>query len=100
MQAMTEIERLEKAIFDLHGCHRAHVHSVPVHETFQGNVVWDGDVEEFRLIDHPRAKTAFAWSYKNDDRQTRYVAILGVPPVNTAIDSVRAYIVVQIQKQK
>jgi hypothetical protein len=73
---MNEIERLRQAIRDLHGCDSAHVQSVAVQETFQGNVVWEEDVEEFRLIDHPRAKTAFAWSYKNDAGETRYVAVL------------------------
>lgn len=97
---MNEIERLKQAIRDLHGCDSAHVQTIFAHETFQGKVVWDGDVEEFRLIDHPKAKTGFAWSYKNDAGETRYVAILGVPPVDTAVNAVRAYIVAEAQKQK
>ena len=57
-----------------------HVQTVAVHETFQGKVVWGGDVEVFLLVKHPRARRAYAWSYKNDVGETRYVAVLGVRP--------------------
>ena len=97
---MTEIARLQKAILDLHGCDSAYAETVAVHETFQGKVVWDGDVEVFPLAKHPRAKRAYAWSYKNDAGETRYVAVLGVPPINTPLDAVRAYIAAEAQKQK
>ena len=97
---MNEIERLRQAVRDLHGCDSARVQSVAVREMFQGKVVWEGNVEDFRLINHPRAKTAFAWSYKNDTGETRYVAVLAVPPVDTAVNAVRAYIVAESQKQK
>jgi hypothetical protein len=97
---MNDIERLKKAIQDLHGCDSKHMQAVHVHETFQGNVVWDGDVEVFLLENHPEAGTAYAWSYETDSGETRYVAILGLPPVDTAINAVRAYIVAQTQKEK
>ena len=96
---MTEIERLQKAIRDLHGCDSAHLASIPVLETFVSKTVWEGIVELFTLLDHPKAKEAYAWSYKTDDGQTRHVAVLSLPPVKTAIDAVRAYIAVQVQKQ-
>ena len=40
---------LGDAIRHMHGCEASHVESVPVHETFQGRVVWDGTVEVFDL---------------------------------------------------
>jgi hypothetical protein len=52
------------------------------------------------LVDHPKAKEGYAWSYKADNGETRYFAVLGVPPISTAIDAVRAYIASQAQKQK
>ena len=74
--------------------------TVAVHETFQGKIVWDGDVEVFLLIDHSRARRVYAWSYKGDNGETRRVAVLGVPPIDTPLDAVRAYIAAEAQKQK
>ena len=97
---MTEIERLQKAIRDLHGCDSTYLTSVPVRETFQGKTAWEGIVEVFLLAYHVTAKRAYAWSYKADNGETRYVAVLGVPPVESALDAVRAYIASQAQQQK
>ena len=98
---MTEIERLQKAIKDLHGCDSSHLVTTPVREEFQGKVVWEGDVNVFQLENHPsKTIVAYGWSYKTDDGEMQYVAVLGIPPVHTALDAVRAYIASHIQKQK
>jgi hypothetical protein len=91
---MTELERLRKTILDLHGCDSGHIASISVRETHQGKAAWEGNVESFRLVGHPRAKEAFAWSYQADDQQTRYVTVLALPPVTNASDAVRAYFAV------
>ena len=96
---MTEIERLEKAIWDLHGYKSKHSRSMAVHETFEGETVWQGVVEVFELDSHPRAKVAYAWSYKADSGERRYVAVLGVPPINSPQDAVRAYVVTEAVKK-
>jgi hypothetical protein len=96
---MTEIERLQKAILDLHGCYSSHVETVPVCQTFQGKVVWEGDVEVFLILNHLVVKKAYAWSYKNDTGKMQYVAVLHVPPVNTALDAVRTYIAAQANER-
>jgi len=96
---MNDLGKLKKAIFDLHGCDSAHAASIAVHETFERKTVWRGTVEVFSLINHPTAKDAYAWSYETDAGETRYVAVLGVPPINSAYDAVRAYIVAESQKQ-
>lgn len=95
---MTELERLQQAVKDLHGCESEHVESVAVREVFQGQTAWEGTVEVFRLLDHPKGKQAYAWTYKTDEGKRQYVAVLGVPPVNSPIDAVRAYIVSQAKK--
>jgi len=97
---MTEIERLDKAILDLHGCKSNHNRSVAVHETSEGKTVWEGIVEVFDLENHSLAKIAYAWSYKGDDGKTRYVAVLGVPPINSPKDAVRAYVVADYKKKQ
>ena len=38
----------------LHGGKAKHIESVPVTELFNGQVVWDGVVEVFKLKGHPK----------------------------------------------
>ena len=92
---MSEIARLQKAIRDLHGVESTHLRSEPVHETFQGETAWEGVVEVFALKGHPKAGLAYAWSHETDDGKRRYVAVLGVPPIKSAQDAVRASIVAE-----
>ena len=77
------IDRLKKAIRDLHGCESTHVGTTPVKETFQGKTIWDGAVETFDLIGHPKTTRCYAWAHASgkDDKSTRYVAVLAIPPL-------------------
>lgn len=95
---MSDRERLRKAIRDLHGVEATHLRSEPVHETFEGTTVWDGVVEVFRLKNHPKALLAYAWSHETDEGGRRYVAVLGVPPVTSARDAVRASIAATVRE--
>jgi hypothetical protein len=97
---MNNVAQLQKAIRDLHSCDTTHVQSVPVYEACDGKVIWDGDVEVFLLKNHPRAKRAYAWNYRDDFGKSRHIEVLGVPPVNSAADAVRAAFVVESEKQK
>jgi hypothetical protein len=97
---MTDREHLRKAIRDLRGVHSTHVRSVPVHETFQGETVWEGAVEVFALKGHRKAGLAYAWSHETDTGGQRYVAVLGVDPIKSALDAVRASIAAEYQKTK
>jgi len=92
---MAYIEALQDAIKKLHGCDSTYVESVPVHETFQGQTVWAGEVEVFDLHGHPKAKRCYAWAHKEgpNDEHTRYIAVLEIPPVNSPQTAVRAAIV-------
>lgn len=87
---MNDPKRLQRAIHDLHGLDSEHVESVPVHETFQGETMWQGTVEVFRVRGHPKATHAYAWTHDLDDGRINHVAVLGVPPINSAVDAVRA----------
>jgi hypothetical protein len=87
---MNDIRRLKKVIQNLYGCDSVHVQSVHIHETVQEKVVGDADVEVFLLVNHSRAKRAYSWSYTDDFGQLRDMTILGVPPINSAVDAVRA----------
>lgn len=87
------IAELQSVILNLHGAVAEYVETVPVNEQFQGQTVWEGDVEVFELHDHPKAKRAYAWGYSDDDDARQYVTVLELPPVTSPELAVRASIV-------
>ena len=92
------LHALIDAIRHLHGCEARWVESVSVHETHEGKTVWEGDVQVFDLMEHPKAKRAYAWSHATEGTRRRFVAVLGVPPVVDARTAVQASIVAQYKK--
>lgn len=91
---MDKIEGLRDAILRLHGCDARYIESVPVVESFREEVVWQGVVEVFELIGHPRVRRCYAWghAYGSGDKETRYFAVLEVPPVDSPTAAVRSSI--------
>jgi hypothetical protein len=85
---MSNIAELRDIIHRLHGAAATHRESVPVKETFNGQTVWEGVVEVFDLIGHPRAEIVYAW--KNDPGN--HVTVLHLGPIKSAADAVRAAI--------
>jgi hypothetical protein len=96
---MSYIRELREAIRKLHGCEALHAETVPIMESFQGQIVWQGEVEVFNLRGHPKANRAYAWAHETDNGK-RYVAVLEIPPVNSAQSAVKAAIVDEARKQK
>jgi len=96
---MTVIEELRDAIHKLHGVKATHLESVPVHETFQGQTVWDGIVEVFRLEGHPKTDTAYAWLHDTGDPEKPFlpVTVLRIHPALSPLDAVRAFIVQELR---
>ena len=92
---MTNIEELADVIRKLHGSKATHVETVPIKEMFQGETVWEGEVEVFDLHDHPKADRVYAWSHDTEDadKPTRHVTVLHVPPVTSPVLEVRASII-------
>jgi hypothetical protein len=86
---------LKKAVESQHGGKATLLQSVPVHETHEGETVWDGVVHVFTLDGHPAAKMAYAWSYEREDGKRRFFAVLHVPPITSPRDAVRAAIVAE-----
>lgn len=87
-----EIARLGGVIRDLHGLASAHLRSECVHEMFHEGSNWDGLVDVFRVFRHPRATTAYSWSYDATEGR-QFVAVLDLMPVQCAVDAVRAAMV-------
>lgn len=91
------IERLQMVISHLHECDSKHVESVPVHEVFKGKTLWEGDVEVFDLIGHPKAKRCYGWSYGEPEE---FITILEIPPVTDAQSAVKVGVSYQIKKAR
>ena len=99
---MNEIEELRALIREIHEVEATHVESVPVTETFNGQTVWDGTVEAFRLHDHPEAEHVYAWSHDTDDPENpkRHVTVLHIGPVTSPQNAVRAAIVQEFRNAR
>lgn len=99
---MDYIAELQAAILNLHGCSSTYVESVPVHEEFQGQTVWQGEVEVFDIEGHPKAKRAYAWGHASgeDDQARRYVTVLELPPVDSAQTAVKIAVAAEIKNAK
>ena len=90
---MSYIQELQETIRKLHGVDSKHFESVRVKETFQGKTVWEGVVEVFDLVGHPKTHRAYAWAHDGKKPKESSVAVLHIPPVISAAHAVRAALV-------
>jgi hypothetical protein len=95
-----EINILRQIILEWRWCSSKHVATVPVHETFEGRTVWQGEVEVFDLIGHFKANRCYAWAYQDDEGKTRYETVLELPPVQSAQDAVKAALAEQAKRDE
>ena len=96
------IAQLQVAVSQLHDCGAVWRETVAVHEVFQGKTAWQGNVEVFDLNGHPKAKRAYAWSHLDGakDERERFVAVLEIPPVDSAQKAVQVQIVKDVRASK
>jgi len=97
MQVMdSELPALKWSIESQHGAAAKFAQTVPIHETFHGQVVWDGVVHVFDLDGHPSATRAYAWSspVEGSDKR-RFFAVLHLGSIRSPLDAVRAAIVAE-----
>lgn len=99
---MDYIEESQAAILNLHGCTSTYIESVSVHEEFQGETVWQGEVEVFEIEGHPKAKRAYAWGHVTgeEDQARRYVTVLELPPVTSPQTAVKAAIMQEVKSAR
>ncbi|MHB2008818.1 MAG: hypothetical protein ACYCOX_12300 [Acidobacteriaceae bacterium] len=92
---MNDFRELRSIIHKLHGGKATHLESVPVTEKHEGQIVWDGIVEVFRLKGHPQTDRIYAWSHDTGDpaHPKHYVTVLHIPPVISPQTAVKAAIV-------
>jgi hypothetical protein len=91
---MSYIHELRDVIVRLHGAEAKHVQSVPVVEQHQGQTVWDGVVEVFDLIGHPKTHRVYAWAHETENAgKPKHVTVLHIAPVTSPETAVRAAII-------
>ncbi len=98
---MTYIEELQDVIRRLHGSESTHVETVPVKEMWEGQTVWEGEVEVFDLHNHPDTSRVYAWVHETDDADhpRRHVTVLHITPATSPRKAVQASIVSDYREQ-
>ncbi len=91
MQISRYLTNLRDAVSALHGCDCSHSGTSHVIEFYEGQKVFEGDIETFTLSGHALASEAFAWAFDNGT-EPQYIAVLKVPPIHDPSDAVRAAI--------
>jgi hypothetical protein len=86
------------AIRHLEGCEATWIESVPVHETSNGQTVWTGDVQVFDLVEHPKAKRAYAWSHATTGTRRQFHVVLHLPPVDGPVMAVKTAVYAEYQR--
>jgi hypothetical protein len=96
---IVDLASLKLSLETQHGGTATFAQSVPVKETHDDAVVWEGVVHVFDLAGHPTASRAYAGSspIEGSDKR-RFFAVLHQGPVNSPLDAVRAAIVAENRK--
>jgi hypothetical protein len=68
---------LQDVVQQVYRCSAIHSESAHVHETLNGQTLWNGEVEVFELVGHAKAKKCYAWLYRENGQNTRFITVLG-----------------------
>jgi hypothetical protein len=89
------------AIRHLEGCAATWVESVPVHETHEGKTVWEGEVQVFDLVKHPKGVArAYAWSHVTTGTRRQFHVVLHLPPVDGPVMAVKTAILAEYKRHQ
>jgi hypothetical protein len=96
------IKELQDVIRHLHNAEPTHVETVPIKETWEGQTVWEGEVEVFTLKGHPKTDRVYAWAHETEDADhpRRHVTVLHIPPTTSPRKAVQASIVSDYREQQ
>jgi hypothetical protein len=95
------IAEIQSVFLKLHGCEATYVETVPVVEKFQGKTIFQGDVEVFDLVGHPKASRGYGWGYTTTESGgRRYFTVLELPPVDSPQTAVKAAIMSEIKNAR
>jgi|SRR5215213_1615681 len=95
------IAEIQSVFLKVHGCEAIYAETVPVVEEYQGETIWQGDVEVFDVTGHPKAKRGHGWGYTiTESGGRRYFTVLELPPVDSPQTAVKAAIMSEIQNAR
>jgi|GEM_PF-2214055 hypothetical protein len=98
MSDIDYLNALRGAILIRHGCKANHKRTIYVNEqTVEKETMWEGNVEEFDLVGHKRAKTCYAWLSVGEEGKTKIFTVLKNRVINSATKAVQAAIFVDAQ---
>lgn len=96
-----KIQELRNAVEHMHGGTATLAQTVPILETFEGKIVWEGVVHVFDLAGHATATRAYAWSSPIEgSTKRRFFAVLHTERINSPVEAVRAAIVAEARTQR
>jgi hypothetical protein len=95
------IAELQSVFLKLHNCDADYVETVPAVEEFQGETIYQGDVEVFDIRGHPKATRGYGWGYvTTEGGGRRYFTVLELPPVDSPQTTVKAAIMSEIKRER
>jgi hypothetical protein len=93
------LEHLQTVIKKAHGVRSIHLETVAVVEHRKGKIIWEGVVEAFHLVDHPKSKKCYAWtSYENGQEHT--TTVIEVHPVISPQTAVKAAVANELRSKQ
>ena len=99
MQRSRYLEELQNAIRTVHGCESRHVSTSRVRGMLEDRLAWQGEVETFDLVGHPKAKRCHAWG-DEENGQLHTTTVLELPPVDSPVDAVNVAIAAKARMAK
>jgi len=92
------IDRVRLVIEYLHKCSARHLRSEHIREDFEGETIWEGDVEVFSIeSSSTKAKHCYGWSFGEPED---FITILELPPVESPKTAVKISVAYQIKKAR
>jgi hypothetical protein len=99
LDKVLQIRSLENAIRRLHRCGVVHVKTVFVDERFEGQTMWQGDVEVFEVFGIARVNHCYVIPYPERGGEFRPVFLLSQWPVTSPQTAVQTMISLDGLKQ-
>jgi len=94
-------DQLRQEVESQHGGTATLLQAVPVHETRDGQTIWDGMVSIFELRGSSSgAFRAYAWFYELSDGKRRFFSVLHSPKIDNPRNAVRSAIGAEHEARK
>ena len=71
----------------------SYIESAPLNPaSFKGQIAWQGEVEIFQLVAHPKTGFCYAVGFRGRQRRDEGCHGLALPPVDSALKAVQVFI--------